>query len=263
MAETQVRPAVTAQGWVAFYRKPEPLSAGPHGKLGIKRNEKPFGFAKGTHLIPITIGEFASAGLDYPIIFTPDDYAAIAVMGLVNAQNVYIRDDGSFEPYRYIPAFIRRYPFVFAEDKQNQRFIACIDVEAPMVAEGGEIALFSGAEPTQFTKDAVSFLTGFEQQRRDTQAFTKRLAELDLFETRDITVTRATPDGGVEPFKLGDYIAVSQTKLSALPDATVLELHKNGMLGAIYVHLHSLRNWERIIQRANELAIQKQAAGVN
>lgn len=262
MAETQAPPQqiTSVSGNVAFYRRPEPLALAPHGKLGVERNDKPFAFAKATHLIPLTVGEYGSAGLDYPIIFTPEEHASLAVMGLANAQNLYVRDDGSFEPYRYIPAFIRRYPFVFAEDKANQRLIACIDVDAPMVKEGGEIALFAGSEPSQYTKDAISFLTSFEQQRRDTLAFSKRLRELDLFETAEVVVNRALPDGsGTEPFKLGEYIAVSRTKLRALPQATLAELHENGMLGLIYVHLHSLLNWERLIQRANELALQQQA----
>ncbi|NIR58894.1 MAG: SapC family protein, partial [Gammaproteobacteria bacterium] len=66
---------------------------------------------------------FASAGLDYPIIFTGPDRVPLAVLGMRAGQNLFIGDDGVYEPNRYVPAFIRRYPFVFAEDKANNRFV--------------------------------------------------------------------------------------------------------------------------------------------
>lgn len=251
---------VSVTGNVAFYRRPEPLAIGPHGKLGVKRDERPFGFARTTHLVPLTIAEFSQAGLDYPIIFSPTDFFPIAVLGLANAQNLYVRDDGGFEPYRYIPAFIRRYPFVFAEDKVNKRYIACIDVEAPIVSEGGEVRLFEGSEPTQYTKDAISFLTSFEQQRRDTLAFVERLKQLDLFDEQNVMVNRANPDGSpAEPLNVGTYTAVSYEKLRKLPAETVAELHQSGLLALIHVHLHSLLNWQMLIQRASDRVATQQA----
>ncbi len=259
MADTDVQPQPIITGTVAFYKKPEPLSLAAHGKLGVKRTERAFQFAKSTTVVPILTAEFAPAGVDYPIIFSGADKAPLAVMGMANSENLFIRDDGGFEIYRYIPAFIRRYPFVFAEDAQNKRLIACIDVEAPMVAENAEVPLFNGSDPTPYTKEAISFLTNFEQQRRDTLRLIQRLTELDLFETIKLTFNRTNLDGTpAEPANLGEYVGVSQTKLMALPADTLLELHQNGILGIIYIHLHSLRNWQLLIQRASDRAAMQQ-----
>lgn len=240
-------------GSVAFYKRPEPLAADKHGKLGVSRQAKAFVFAKQTHVVPLTLGEFAAAGLDFPIIFAGADRVPLAVMGMREGANLFISEDGAFETHRYIPAFIRRYPFVFAEDRANKRFIACIDVEAPMVGENAEIALFNGAEPSPYTKDAVNFLTGFEQQRRETEEFVKHLTELDLFHSTKLTLAQTRADGTqADPVDLADYIAVSLEKLKGLPHAKLAELLNKGYLAAIHVHLHSLRAWQWLIQRASE-----------
>jgi hypothetical protein len=250
MADTSQAPAVTGQ--VAFYKRPEPLAPDRHGRLGVKRIDKPFLFAQGTHVVPITIGEFASAGLDYPIIFGGSERVPLAVLGLRAGQNLFIDDNGAYEQNRYLPAFIRRYPFVFAEDKPNNRFIACIDVEAPMVGENAETPFFSGQEPTKFTRDAVDFLSSFEQQRRETQAFVARLGDLDLFDNANVTLTPTRDDGSpADPVVVAEYIAVSGDKLKALKAEKLAELRDSGHLAAIFTHLHSLRAWQWLLRRAS------------
>jgi hypothetical protein len=251
MAESSGSGAPIVTGSVAFYRKPEPLAADRHGKLGVIRQEKPYLFVKDTYVVPITFGEFQLVGLDYPIIFGGPERTPLAVMGLRQGQNLFVDEDGGYEPYRYIPAFIRRYPFVFAEDKVNRRFIACIDVEAPMVRENADLALFEGTEPTQFTRSAVDFLTGFEQQRRQTEAFVKELAALDLFDNAQITYTQMREDGSQgPPMSLADYIGVSFDKLKALPQDKLSDLMNKGYLGAIHLHFHSLSSWQWLMRRA-------------
>lgn len=253
MAETAGSDGLTVMGTVAFYKQPEPLQPDRHGRLGLKPIDRPFEFARTTSLVPVTIGEFSHVGLDYPIIFADGDRMPLAVMGLMANQNDFIDANGQFERYRYVPAFIRRYPFVFAEDNVNKRMIACVDVQAPMVSENAENPLFTGAEPTKLTRDAVGFLTSFEQQRRDTLAFVARLQELDLFDTADVTLAQNNPDGSrAAPLNIGKYTGVSNKKLEALPEKTLTDLHKSGHLGAIFVHLHSLRNWNWLIQRAGD-----------
>src|SRR5690348_12836776 len=55
-------------GNVLFYSKPEPLSREMHAKIGLRRVDKPFGFAATSNVVPITVAEFPVAGISYPII---------------------------------------------------------------------------------------------------------------------------------------------------------------------------------------------------
>ncbi|HYG26594.1 MAG TPA: SapC family protein [Caulobacteraceae bacterium] len=237
-------------GNVLFYTNPEPLSRDTHGKLGVSRVEKPFGFARAGHVVPLTVAEFGLAALSYPIIFAGEQRQPLAVMGLNAGNNLFVKDDGTFEVGEYIPAYIRRYPFVLANDEAQQRMIVCIERGAEIFREEGfDMSLFrDDGEPSEYTANAIKFCEDFETERRRTDQFVKLLSDLDLFETKRAMFTPMMADGTQgQPQQLADYFGVSEDKLRALPDDKVLELHKSGALEKIYNHLSSLVGWDRLI----------------
>src|SRR5678815_5605612 len=138
MSETQM-PNGQLSGNVLFYSKPEPLAKELHSKLGVKRMDGPFGFAKAGHAIPLTVGEFPLAAVTGPIIFVGDEKLPIAVMGLNAGENMFVQDNGLFEPGIYIPAYVRRYPFVFANDTTGQQMVLCIDRKAESIIEADDM----------------------------------------------------------------------------------------------------------------------------
>ncbi len=235
-------------GTVLFYGRPEPLSVENHGTLGIEGTEKPFAFVEKSHIVPLTVTEFAPAALSYPIIFVGDQRQPVAVMGLRPDQNLFVAD-GLFKPEAYIPAYVRRYPFVFANDDGQQRLILCVDRDAPYLKEGGAQPLFTDGQPSAFTQRAMDFCNNFEQERLRTDAFVGLLKELDLLEIREATFTPRDASGAVagETQKIAEYYAVSEDKLRALSADKLAELRDNGALGQIYAHLTSLLGWDRLI----------------
>ena len=247
-------PAGGAQltGNVLFYKKPEPLSPEAHGGLGVKQIDQPFGFLREAHAVPVTVSEFGMAASAYPVIFVGDERVPVAVMGVRQGQNLFVTKDGLTEPDYYVPAFVRRYPFVFAADNNSDRLLLCVDREAPMVAENPEIPFFENGQPSKFTNDAIEFCKEFERQRRATSEFADILKKFDLFEQKSVAFQPRDPQGnpvGAQQ-KIADYWAVSEEKLNALPAEQFMELKNNGAVGAIYAHMISLLNWSRIIQRA-------------
>src|SRR5580658_5654779 len=134
-------PPSAFSGNVLFYNKPEPLTRDLHSKIGLCRIEKPFGFAAATNVVPLTVAEFPMAAIYYPIIFAGERYQPLAVMGVGQSANLFVREDGNFEPGVYIPAYVRRYPFVLANDQQRNTLVVCIDRAAPMLGEDYELAL--------------------------------------------------------------------------------------------------------------------------
>lgn len=250
-------------GSVLFYKRPEPLSPELHGKLGVKTIEAPFRFAKQGHAVPLTVGEFPLAALSGPIIFVGDDKMPIAVMGLNAGDNMFVGDNGQFEPGVYIPAYVRRYPFVFATDDAQDRMVLCIDRDADFVVEGGEMPFFEkDNQPSEYTKRCMDFCNNFEAERRRTVAFVQLLKDLDLFETKTATFTPVNPDGTPgEQQKIAEYFGVSEEKLNKLPPEKFVELRDNGALGQIYAHLMSLVGWDRLVALAmSRAAAQPQAA---
>lgn len=249
-------------GNVLFYSKPEPLTPELHGKLGVRRMDGPFGFARHGHIIPLAVTEFGLAAVTGPIIFVGEDKTPLLVMGLQADQNMFVRDDGVFEPGVYVPAYVRRYPFVFANDKNAGQMILCIDRDAEFIEEGGDLAFFDAeGQPTDYTKSCVEFCNNYEVERQRTVGFIQLLKDLDLFEVKTATFTPFNTDGQPgEPQKIADYFGVSEAKLNALPTEKLVELRDNGALQQIYAHLISLVGWDRLIALA--MARQAQAMPV-
>ncbi|MES1203443.1 MAG: SapC family protein [Pseudomonadota bacterium] len=241
-------------GNVMFYKQPEPLSLERHRSLGAKRVDRPFQFLGASHVVPITVNEFGVAAGSYPVIFAGEKKTPLAVMGIRGGENVFVDRTGEIDPEIYLPAFVRRYPFVFASDGQNERLLVCIDRAAPMIGENPEVPFFNGDEPSQYTQDAIEFCKEFERHRLATEAFVKTIDELGLFEEKDITLSQNLPDGKQEQARIADYFAISEEKLNALPIDKVQMLREQGMYGPIYAHLISLLSWPKIINRGLTIA---------
>ena len=79
-----------------------------------------FSFARDVSSVPLTAVEFRNAALDYPIVFADadDEVVPVAVMGVKAEENLYIDAEGNLDA-TYVPAFLRRYPFVFSNDFFN------------------------------------------------------------------------------------------------------------------------------------------------
>jgi hypothetical protein len=252
-------------GVVLFYKKPEPLSPELHGNLGVKSTDTPFLFAKEGHAVPLTVGEFPLAALTGPIIFVGEERMPVAVMGLTPGQNMFIKPDGLFENGVYVPAYIRRYPFVYANDDTNQQMVLCIDREADFIVEGGDMPFFVDGKPSEYTQRCIEFCNNFETERRRTLNFVQLLKDLDLFETKDAMFTPMNPDGTpAQPQKIAEYFGVSEEKLNKLPKDKFIELRDNGALAQIYAHLLSLIGWDRLIALAmSQVPADLKVANVN
>ncbi|MBO9707099.1 MAG: SapC family protein [Caulobacter sp.] len=259
METTQAAGAIS--GNVLFYTSPEPLSREQHAKLALVHKDKPYSFAIAGTAVPVAVTEFAPSALSYPIIFAGDERVPLAVMGLNNGENLFVQADGGFEPGAYIPAYIRRYPFVLANDDAQDRMIVCIDRASDLLSEAGETRLFDDkGEPTEYTQNCIKFCDDFETERRRTDSFVQLLKDNDLFELKRATFTPQNADGSAgETQTVAEYYGVSEEKLNALSAEKTKELQASGALAQIYAHLVSLVGWDRLIAIA--MTRQQQAAG--
>lgn len=239
-------------GNVLFYKNPQPLNPEQHAALGVKQIDQPFGFLRTAHAIPVTVTEFGTTASAYPIIFVGNDLTPVAVMGVRQNENLFVKEDGTTEADFYVPAFVRRYPFVFANDKDSDRLLLCVDREAPMVTNQPDVAFFENGQPTEFTNNAIEFCKEFERQRRATADFVGVLQKFNLLEQKTVAFQPRDQQGNSvgEQQKIADYMAVDEEKLNNLTNEQFVELRESGALGAIYAHMLSLLNWQRVIQRA-------------
>ena len=257
MATAQVQnPNLTGQ--VMFYKQPELLSKEEHGKLGVNVSPTRFGFALGSNLCPLTVQEFAPASTSYPVVFVGQDYNPVAVFGLNETQNLFATPEKGFDVDAYVPAFIRRYPFVLAQPgadvpaDQADRMLVGIDRGYEYIAEGGTFPFFDEkGEPSEYTQRCMQFCNDFETQVRSTRQFVAMLRELDLFEQRTTSYTPQNQDGSPagDPQPVAEYFGISEDKLKALPKDRLVELVGNGAIQQIYAHINSLFCWDRLMSR--------------
>lgn len=262
MAKTPAA-ASPVSGNLLFYTTPEPLSREVHGDIGVQRMEKPFGFAREAHVVPLTVAEFTFAAISFPIIFAGPERLPLAVLGINQGENLFINEDGSFAMGGYVPAYIRRYPFVLASDEAQQRMVVCIERNATIFVDKkkADLPLFEdNGEPSEYTQNAIKFCEDFEGERRRTDSFLKLLNDLDLFEMRESVFNMPKDDGTFEPVKLAEYYAVSEAKLNALTPEQLAQLRDNGALEKIYNHLTSLIGWDRLVAIASDKAVLAAAA---
>lgn len=223
-----------------FYEKIVPLNRDLHRNWRLRASESKARFAANTHYVPVAGTEFYQAARDYPLLFPKEGgNGPIALLGLREGENLFLQADGAWLEGVYIPAFVRRYPFILARgDEENARTV-CIDTEFAGFGEKDGKALFDEeGKDTDYLKGVIEFLNRYATDMELTNAFLQKLEELGLLVERNLRVT----DSRGRNFHLNEFRIVDEGKLAQLDDATLGELHRKGWLGWIYAHLISIGN---------------------
>ncbi|HEY8605580.1 MAG TPA: SapC family protein [Noviherbaspirillum sp.] len=231
-----------------FYERAVALNRDRHQKLKIRILPEHFSFADKTNSVLLAGSEFAEACRDYPIVFVGSEggpFTAAALVGLGDKENLFTDSSGNWERGTYIPAFIRRYPFVLAGAETAETLTVCVDeAYRGLGEEEGEALFGADGQETEYLKNVVEFLRLFHAEMKRTAAFAAKVAELGVLSPKVITVER----NGSKQTLEGLWV-VDEAKLNALDDAKTLELVRTGFMGWIYAHLLSLRNVARLANR--------------
>ncbi|MGH7004173.1 MAG: SapC family protein, partial [Alphaproteobacteria bacterium] len=212
-----------------------------------------FGFAKSTNSVPLNGIEFSVAQRHYPIVFTNEGPPfPMAVLGLRNDENLFVGVAGDWAERGYVPAYVRRYPFIFLTGPDEKKFALCIDTASPLIVEGGDNPFFAGGQPTDLTRNALNFCSAFQAEYEKTKPFCAALLEHGVLESRAADLSVA----GVQKLVFGTFRVVNEAKLAALPNAVLADWQRRGWLGWIHAHLFSFANWMDLASR-----IESPAAG--
>jgi len=232
-----------------FYSAIEPLNATQHGKMKIRQVEKSPVIAQ-THAIPVTVDEFGLAQRHYPIVFSiGDNPIPIVLMGLNEGVNVFLDPDGRpVDSTVYIPAYIRRYPFLLARlTATTDELSLCFDPSSEAVGEfdQGE-NLFDGDQPSDATKAILEFCEQFETAGQRTSAFMEDLKKSGLLMDGEVAIQ---PEGYQQPFIYRGFQMIDEEKLRDLRGDELRKMNQNGMLPLMYAHLFSLTQMREVFSR--------------
>lgn len=244
----------------AFYRKVVVLNSDVHRNLRFDTAKVDFSFARDTTAVLLAGVEFAEAGREYPIVFIRGQDKQIrpaALLGVREAENLFVDEQGTWDA-RYIPAFVRRYPFVMADGGAQGELVVCIDEGcAALNSEHGEILINAAGKLEPRMDEVLQFLQSFQQEFARTESITRQLDELGLFVQQGARFDTATG----ETFQLNDFYLIDEAKFGQIADDKLPGLFRSGALGLAYLHLASLGNLRKLLDRvSNRSAAQKQAA---
>lgn len=231
-----------------FYDVPVPVSSQAHKTFKV-RPELDFTHAAKVNAVPVTGPEFVMAARCYPIIFVGDELIPTAALGLQPDENLFMTSDSEWDRFTYVPAYVRRYPFILLGQQGAERLQLGIDEKANS-AKADARPLFDGDKETDTLRNSLNMCEQFHQAYLFTREFSAAMKEANLVEERNLEVVQ--PDG--QKINVGTFNAVNEEKFRTVPDEKILDWKKKGFLHCIYFHLQSLNNWDVLLAKANDRA---------
>ena len=230
-----------------FYKNATPVTADRHKNLYVKSGGT-YDFARYVNSVPVTAIEFAQAAAEYPIVFAGTEEAVMpaVILGAQQTENLFVDTTGAWKG-KYVPAFVRRYPFVFSTDKAGKRFILHVDESFEGInKEGrGERLFDEDGEQTQYLKGVLKFLQDYQARFQRTREYCDRLKSLGLLQPMQAQFN--FPDGGKR--SLSGFSVVDREKLKAITPDDLTLMFRNDELECTYLHLHSLRHFGDMLDR--------------
>ena len=235
-----------------LFAQPVALDRVQHRSQRLKPSGVRFDRTAGMNALFITAVEFGDVCRDYPIVFVEAgqdsdgqrDVAPMAVLGLQPGENLMLQADGRWAA-RYVPALLRGYPLGIAP-VDGTNYAICIDAKADALSlDEGERLFDDAGEPTPFLTERRQFVEEIEREVQRTRLFGRRLLELELLRAMRFDAT--LPDGS--KLAVDGFLALDEARLNALPEATVFDLHRTGVLSLIHAHQISLGLMRALVER--------------
>ena len=238
-----------------FYETAVQVSSEKHRDWSIKKGTD-YSFAQHVNAVPLTGVEFAKAAAEYAIVFTGTAEAVMpaVILGMQNKQNLYLNPDGTWQA-KYVPAFVRRYPFVFSRTTDGTKFVLCLDESfSGCNQEGlGERLFDAEGTRTEYLGSVLSFLQQYQGQFQLTEAFCKKLTELNLLDPMHARITMKTG----ENMTITGFMAINRDRLKGLPAEKLAELAQTNELELMYIHLQSMGHFSDMVSRSSGTADEK------
>ncbi|MGJ0318304.1 SapC family protein [Aliarcobacter cryaerophilus] len=226
-----------------MYKKIELLSKEKHSNLKIKALDNLL-FAKDNPSFPVIISEAENVAVTLPIVFSAEENPSLFAITSLGSENLAMNREGKWLS-SYVPAVYRKYPFAYANIKENpEQKAVVIDIEAENLSQTEGEALFDEqSNQTQLLKDTIQFLTSYEQEAIRTKSLAKIVLDSGILEDRELSIG----EGETKQVLVKGFKVVSVEKLNALDDAILASWVRNGIISFINIHLKSLNNLQNLM----------------
>lgn len=236
-----------------FYNDLMPLNSRDHANYRSRMADSAK-WLTGAHAIPLTVDEFVQAQRNFPIVFSSgDNPLPLALMGLNEGVNTFVDDDGKVNEPVYLPAYVRRYPFLLAKLQPNSEELSlCFDPTTDTLGEfeEGEKLFNDDGQPSEAVNNVLTFCEQFEQAGQRTKTFIDELKKHDLLMEGEIAITLQSDEAN--PFVYRGFQMINQEKLREVRGDVLRGWNQNGMIALIYAHLMSLDLMRAIFARQQQ-----------
>ncbi len=225
----------------------ENLDSEKHKDLRFKPADD-FRFAAGLASVPLGASEVVEAAKHFPVVFSTDGpLLPMALLSLKEGANAFIDSQGKWLA-PYVPAHVRRYPFILGNTDRPDNYTVMFVSDAPHFTSGegeGEPLYAADGQMEPTLNKAVEFLKAFQQETVATEKLLAQMTEAEVLTMQRIDITRtdgtsATVDG---------IRAVDRKKLVALRNAVLADWVREGLMELIYAHFSSLKNFGMLAAR--------------
>ncbi|GAB3673575.1 SapC family protein [Salinisphaera aquimarina] len=235
-----------------MFKQLEILSAEQHGHLKLTAVED-FRFTAELSQAPIVFDEIVEAAKHFPIVFpTGAQIRPVVLLGLNRGRNSFVADDGRWRA-GYVPAYLRRYPFVFGHSPGggSERLTVMLDRKAPHLDAVDGRPLFDkpdqgkdGERPVmgRVVHDAVAFLTRYQEAADAIAQQMAPLVEQDVLVERDLEMYM----GRRRANRITGMRVIDRERVMALDDDILARWSRDGLLEIVHAHWQSLTNFKRL-----------------
>jgi hypothetical protein len=246
---TAPRAELQATSLPLFYTRPVLLDSTLHADMGIMAKAQTYNFAAKANAIPVNLIEFPQIAHYYPIAFARDAMATpVAVVGVRDDENLFVDAKGNWASNTYIPAYVRRYPFILSESPDGEQMSLCIDDAPGILTKGGDRFFDDKQQATQMAKNAMEYCRSYHMAAKQTQAFGQALLEAGVLVERTAELTlKAGSRVSFSGFRI-----IDEEKFNKLPEKTFIEWRGKGWLAGAYAHLFSGMHWGAITRMLND-----------
>ncbi|TDF39335.1 SapC protein [Alteromonadaceae bacterium M269] len=227
-----------------------PLDKNKHKNLKVTLDMS-FSSSKTAHLAAISLKEapFAASAMPLIIIKTPQHgtYHLAGMMGVEPNTNLY-HQDGKWQGH-HVPWNVQRYPFDIRGDKE--KVVIFFDENSDMVGDKEGEALFDGeGNATPYLERVRTLMSQIADSEVNSATFFKQIQEYDLLDPISVRVSFA--DG--ENKNLVGMYGISEQRLMALPDESIVALMRSGSLGMLYAMLTSVGQLNTLVRLSQTTA---------
>lgn len=229
-----------------FFKRIVGATAETYGHLRLDRTAG-YRFAATAQSLPLGLTEIEAAAQHFPVLFTSGaNSAAVALLGLREGQNLFVRPDGTWSPDAYMPAYVRAFPFIAVEDAASRTQVVGMEPDAPHLRTDAGAPLFEDGRPSAVLTEAMAFAKALREGLVAAGNFARTLDTAGILEEEEATVNfTAGGSARIRGFKI-----VKTERLAEVDDATYLDWRRMGWIAAIYAHLYSIGRWGRLIELA-------------